>query len=48
MDVAKGDVARTSDPAEEFFYKAYNMSYWTMPEADAAQWLNDQFGTTIE
>ena len=36
MDVANGDVAPTSDPAEEFFYKAYNMSYWTMPEADAA------------
>ena len=48
MDVANGDVAPTSDPAEEFFYKAYNISYWTMPEADAAEWLNTQFGTNVE
>ncbi len=37
MDVASGKVAPTSQPAEEFFYKAYNVSYWTMPEADAAE-----------
>ncbi len=48
MDIARGDVAPTSDPAEEFFYKAYNISYWTMPQEDAAAWLNDQFGTNIE
>ena len=48
MDIAKGDVAPTNDPAEEFFYKAYNISYWTMPQDDAAGWLNDQFGTNIE
>ncbi|MEJ2148384.1 MAG: substrate-binding domain-containing protein [Chloroflexota bacterium] len=48
MDVANGRVAPTSHPAEEFFYKAYNISFWTMSEADAAQWLNDQFGTSIE
>jgi ABC-type sugar transport system substrate-binding protein len=44
MDVLNGDVAATSDPAEEKFYKAYTVSYWTMPEADAQQWLDDQFG----
>ena len=48
MDVASGKVAPTSQPAEEFFYKAYNVSYWTMPEADAVAWLNTQFGTNIE
>ena len=48
MDIAKGDVAQVSDPAEEFFYKAYTISYWTMAQEDAAQWLNDQFGTNIE
>ena len=48
MDIASGKVAPTSDPAEEYFYKAYNVSYWTMSEADAASWLNDQFGTSIE
>jgi ABC-type sugar transport system substrate-binding protein len=48
MDVASGKTAPTSQPAEEFFYKAYNVSYWTMAEADAASWLNEQFGTNIE
>ena len=48
MDVARGDVARTNQPAEEFFYPAFNMSYWTTPQAEAAQWLNEQFGTNIE
>ncbi len=48
MDIARGDVAPTNDPAEEFFYKAYNVSYWTMAQEDAAAWLNDQFGTNIE
>ena len=37
MDVANGKVAPTSQPAEEFFYKAYNMSFWTMTQADAAE-----------
>jgi hypothetical protein len=48
FDVASGKVAPTSQPAEEFFYKAYNISYWTMPRADAVQWLNDQFGTNLD
>ena len=44
MDVINGDVAATSSPAEEFFYKAYTISYWSMVEADAQVWLKDQFG----
>ena len=48
MDIASGKVAPTSQPAEEFFYKAYNISFWTMPEADAVEWLNTQFGTNLE
>jgi ABC-type sugar transport system substrate-binding protein len=48
MDVKAGKVKPTSQPAEEFFYKAYNVSFWTMPEADAAEWLNTQFGTNVE
>jgi len=48
MDVLNGKVKTTHDPAEEFFYKAYNVSYWTMPQADAAKWLNTQFGTNVE
>ncbi len=48
MDVAAGKVPMTSDPAPESFYKAYNVSFWTMPEADAVNWLNTQFGTNIK
>ena len=48
MDVASGKTPMTSQPAQEFFYKAYNVSFWTMPKADAAAWLNTQFGTNVE
>ena len=47
MDVASGKTPMTSQPAQEFFYKAYNVSFWTMPQADAATWLNNQFGTSL-
>ena len=48
MDIVNGKVPSTSQPAQEFFYKAYNVSFWTMPEADAVEWLNTQFGTNLE
>ncbi len=48
MDVASGKVPQVSQPAQEFFYKAYNISYWTMPGADAAKWLNSEFGTNVQ
>jgi ABC-type sugar transport system substrate-binding protein len=48
MDVASGKVSPTSQPAQEFFYKAYNISFWTMPRADAVTWLNSQFGTNVK
>ncbi len=48
MDVKNGKVAPTSQPAKEFFYKAYNISYWTMPQADAVKWLNSEFGTNLK
>jgi ABC-type sugar transport system substrate-binding protein len=44
MDVINGDVEATSDPAEEYFYKAYPISYWTMAQEEAQQWLDAQFG----
>ncbi|HET6412308.1 MAG TPA: substrate-binding domain-containing protein [Anaeromyxobacter sp.] len=47
MDIKAGKVARTSQPAKEFFYKAYTISYWTMSKADAAGWLKDQFGANV-
>lgn len=48
MDIKNGKVKPTAQPAEEFFYKAYNISFWTMPRADAVQWLNTQFGTNVK
>jgi ABC-type sugar transport system substrate-binding protein len=47
MDIKGGKVARTSQPAKEFFYKAYVISFWTMKKADAATWLKDQFGANV-
>ena len=48
MDVAQGKLPMTSDPHVEQFYKAYDINYYAMPQADAAEWLNVQFGTNIE
>ncbi len=44
MDVVDGKVEASTNPAEEFFYKAYTISYWTMPKDEAKQWLDAQFG----
>lgn len=44
MDVINGKVDSTSSTAEEFFYKAYTISYWSMDQADAKSWLDAQFG----
>ncbi len=44
MDVIKGSVAANASPAKEFFYKAYTVSYWSMPKDTAKTWLADQFG----
>jgi hypothetical protein len=48
FDILSGKVKPSTLPAEEFFYKAYNVSFWTMPEAAAIQWLNEQFGTNLD
>ncbi len=48
MDIKNGKVEMISQPAEEFFYKAYNISFWTMERADAVTWLNTQFGTNVQ
>ena len=48
MDVASGKVPMTSQPAQEGFYKAYDISFWSMTQADAAKWLNLQFGTNLK
>jgi len=48
MDVASGKVPMTSQPASEQFYKAYDVNFYTMSQADAATWLNKQFGTNIK
>ena len=48
MDVAQGKTPMTTQPAKEQFYKAYNVNHLTMPQAAAAEWLNQQFGTNIK
>lgn len=45
MDVLDGKVAPKSETAEEFFYKAYTISDWTMEKEDAQKWLDSQFGS---
>lgn len=45
MDVVNGKVEPAASPAKEFFYKAYTISYWTMPKEEASQWLGAQFGS---
>jgi len=47
MDIKAGKVARTTQPAKEFFYKAYTVSFWTMKKADASAWLKTQFGANV-
>jgi hypothetical protein len=48
MDIKAGKVKPTSQPGQEFFYKAYNISYYSMKRADAVKWLNSQFGTSVQ
>ncbi len=48
MDVAAGKSPMTAQPAVEQFYKAYDINFYTMPQAEAATWLNKQFGTNIK
>jgi ABC-type sugar transport system substrate-binding protein len=48
FDIKSGKVAKTSQPAKEFFYKAYTISYWTMPRTTTIKWLNTQFGTSVK
>ena len=48
FDILNGKIKQVSDPAVEKFYKAYNVSYWTMPRANAVKWLNTQFGTKVK
>jgi hypothetical protein len=48
FDIKNGKVKQVSQPAQELFYKAYTISYWTMKEADAKAWLNKQFGANLK
>jgi ABC-type sugar transport system substrate-binding protein len=48
MDIASGKTAQVSHPEQQFFYKANNMSFWTMPRADAVTWMNTEFGTNLK
>ncbi len=48
FDIKNGKVAKTSQPAAEKFYKAYTVSFWSMPRPEAVKWLNTQFGTSVK
>jgi ABC-type sugar transport system substrate-binding protein len=48
MDVKNGLVDQVSQPAKEFFFKAYTISAYTMPRAEAVKWMNSQFGTKLK
>jgi hypothetical protein len=48
MDIKNAKVKPSAQPAVEKFYKTYNVSYWTMPRAEAVKWLNSQFGTSLK
>jgi hypothetical protein len=48
MDIISGRTPATSQPAQEFFYTTYNISFWTMTRDQAVEWLNEQFGTNID
>lgn len=48
FDVKNKKVAQVNQPAKEFFYKAYTISYWTMPRAEAAKWIKTQFGENVK
>jgi ABC-type sugar transport system substrate-binding protein len=48
MDVKNGLVDQISQPAKELFYKAYTISYYSMPRAETVKWLNSQFGTKLK
>ena len=48
FDIKNGKVKQVTYPAQEFFYKAYTISYWTMKEAEAKKWLNTQFGANLK
>jgi len=46
FDIYNEEIPQVSD-APEAFAKAYNISFWTMTENAAADWLNTQFGTNV-
>lgn len=45
--IMNGEADQVAEPTEVTWAKAYMMSYWSMDKAEAAEWLNDQFGTDL-
>lgn len=43
-----GEIAQTSDPAEEYLADAITVGFWNMDAADAVTWYNDQFGAAVK
>jgi ABC-type sugar transport system substrate-binding protein len=48
FDIRNGKIKQVEPPTKEFFAKAYNISFWTMPRPDAVKWMNSQFGTNLQ
>lgn len=48
MDVKNGKVKKTSTPEQTSYYKAFNISYWTMPRATTVKWLATEFGANVK
>ncbi len=48
FEIRSGKLKQVETPTKEYFAKAYNISYWTMPRADTVKWLNTQFGTNVQ
>lgn len=45
--IRNGEIEQVGATEVETFAKAYNISFWTMPRAEAVDWLNVQFGANI-
>ena len=48
MDIHDGKIQQKSDPEEEIFCSAYCCSKYSMEKADAAAWLAEHWGITVE
>ncbi len=48
FDILNGKAKQIEQPPSLAWAETYNISYWTMPRADAAAWLKREFDVTVE